>query len=139
MKTLIFLSALFFSTLGFADHYSNENVLDCRVTKMVEHYFDESLSAEEYPDVEVARSASGEYSVQLGVNTAYEASEGDKVTFVGKERVGSIATVQTQHDETITIEVEWRKTLAIGRIKIKEKAERPRTIAHIVCATGFVK
>ena len=141
MKSFIFLSIVLATTTSFADHYDNKTILDCRATKMVEYFFEEGFSADEYPDVEVAVAKDGSYSVQIGSTTAYEKSEGDSITLAPSTKDdGTVVTVLTNYKEVITIEVERRSTLAIGRVKVKETTNsRARTIAHIVCQTGFIK
>ena len=134
----IILALLTFSSFTFAGHYENTEVVDCRVTRMLDYtYFEEGLSAYEYPDVDVRVSPYGQYSVSIGGHQAYELAEGDQVTFKHERHKGTIVHVKLKHGDEVQLEIEWRRTLAKLAVRVKEGNRRMRTVAYGVCNKGI--
>lgn len=139
MKSLVLAIILMSTSAALADHYKNKEILSCRVTKMVMYtYYEESLSSHEYPDVDVAVSSTGEVSMQVGGQSPYEKSEGDSVSIKRNGVSNSVVTVKNQHGDTITLNVEYRRSLARATLRVQEKGEtRPSTVAYLMCNTGI--
>ena len=139
MKSVLVASALVLSSsFAFAGHYENPQILDCRVTRMVDYtYFDEALSTDEYPTINVNQDANGEVSIDYGGNAPYEVSEGDTVTLTTKKMSGINVTVVTKYGDKVILQTEHHRTLAKGKVIVQEKGEAPRTIAYVMCDKGF--
>lgn len=139
MKTIALLGLMALASFAQADHYDNKEIMSCRVTKMVDYtYFEESLSPNEYPDVDLAVSPKGEYSLDVGGNSAFEKAEGDTVTVNFVKYVGTTVTVTTQHGDVVTLQIEHRSTMARATLRVKETGQKIRTLAYLMCDVGFL-
>lgn len=138
MKTLISF-ILILSSSAFADHYKNAEVTDCRVTRMVDYtYFEEGLSANEYPDVDVRVSTNGQYTVSVGSHQAYEQAQGDKITLKIEKHIQTSLHVLKKEGDEVLLEIEWRKTMARLIVRVKETGTRKfKTVAYGMCTKGI--
>lgn len=140
MKAAIILLTLLNSHFVFADHYDNRDVLMCKVSKMLDfRYFQEALSEDEYPHVDVAKSLNGEYTVGIGGNYPYEKSAGDRVEFTTRRKAATQilqVKIRTQFGDLILLDVISPSTggLFKGQIRVQEKGElNIKPIANITC------
>ena len=138
MKILMFILSL--GSIAFADHYQNAEVTDCRVNRMVDYtYFEEGLSAYEYPDVDVRISPYGQYTVSVGGHQPYELAEGDKVSIRPEKPVKTVVHVLKKEGDEVVLEIEWRRTMAKLVIRVKEQGKtRFKTIAYGMCNKGIL-
>jgi hypothetical protein len=142
MKLLVLFTLILGSGVAYADHYDNQEVLTCRVTRLMDgSFFEEALTAYEYPDIDVAIAPDGEYSVDIGGKAPFEKSEGNLVTLeINKMTNGLLVTItNVQGAYVVTLEIERRTVLARGTLKIhSEKQPRPHTIAYVICDKGIL-
>jgi hypothetical protein len=131
---------LIMGSVAFAGHYENSEVTDCRVNRMVDYtYFEEGLSAYEYPDVDVRISPLGQYTVSIGGHQAYELAEGDKITVKAEKPVKTRVNIMKKEGDEIVLEIEWRRTMAKLVIRVKEQGQmRFKTIAYGMCNKGIL-
>lgn len=138
MKALLLVSLLITST-SYADHYTNKEILNCRVTKMIDYtYFEEGLSKDEYPDIDVAQAEDGTYSIGYGSNGPFEAPE-SSTTLELNDRKEIVVTTVTEHKDVLVLEIERRTTLALAKVKVREEGKNLRTLAYAVCDKGILK
>jgi len=144
MKTwiVVALASLAFCSVASA----NEPVrIECRVYKMADHsYFEEGLSADEYPSIDVAYSSEHGWSVEYGSHEAYSAKEGYKVTVEqhqhGEFKRGILVTSVSEHGDVVTLEIERRTKLAKARIRVREeKDSRAHTVGYALCTPGILE
>lgn len=88
---------------------------DCRVTEMHDHtIFEESLSEDEYPDVELYRSPTGAFSeVWIGGST-YSSSDGDRID-VHTTATGLEATITSSGGAEHLVRVEGRAGVVLSK------------------------
>jgi hypothetical protein len=139
MKIILLILSL--GSAAFADHYQNAVVTDCRVNRMVDYtYFEEGLSAYEYPDVDVRLSPLGQYSVSIGGHQPYELAEGDKVTVKAEKPIKTVVHVLRKEGDEVVLEIEWRRTMAKLVVRVKEQGNRRfKTIAYGMCNNGILQ
>lgn len=141
MKPLILTILFIFSSSAFAGNSDDGQIYSCRVIRMVDYsFFEESLSANEYPDIEFSMKADGEYSLSIGANIPYEKQEGDVVTFThGAPNKASTTEVRTQNNDHLTLEIEYRSELARAVLKVREaQSSKSNTLAYLICNKGFL-
>ena len=133
MKSIFIISLLALSSSVFASN----SVLDCRIIRMVDYtYFEESLSANEYPDFEIF-SEEGNLSAHIGGNS-YSADDGDQISLKLNNQKEIEAEVKTAHGDTITLTVERRTTMARATLKVKDNGQKSRTIGYALCDKGIL-
>lgn len=142
MKYLAFAFAIVLGlpALAATDWYSLPKNTECRVNRMVDYtYFEEGLSANEYPDIDVAQTPGGEWAVMYGAHQ-WQSSDGGYSVSVHRE--GDKTVVLSIHDrfkDEVRLEIEARRTMARATVKVKESGDaKYRTIAYALCNTGFL-
>lgn len=117
-------------------------IIECRVYRMVaSSYFEESLSAEEYPSIEVKKNKAGDWMLEVGANSAFERTEGDQVNVNADLRKGTLlVTAKTKEGDIVTLEIERRTKLAKSRLRVYEARDKSKyTVAFALCTPGFIK
>ncbi len=115
-----------------------QEIVDCKVTKVLDsNFFEESLSADEYPNVSVEKNLKG-LSVSFGMSQ-YGVGEGDVINLVSSPTTLKIV-VKTNDEEgnlfaTISLEIQRVQGFKTkhGKIWVKEEGKRKMLIANVDC------
>lgn len=135
---IIFSLLVLLGVSAQADHYHNQMVYACKMTKMIDQtYFEESLSVEEYPSVDVAIAPNGEYSISYGGWGPLEKKEGDQVSLKksGNQVVVIVHRAKTSDLIKLTIDLQKRK----GVVEVNEKRSGYSVIGYAKCKAASGK
>lgn len=129
--TLAMLAALFLSANVWA---AETKLLSCTLTKLIDsNYFEESLSVDEYPEIEVTRNEP-DYVVDIGASQ-YDQNEGDIINIesaAGADFIVSIRFPAPYKDE-IRLVVSGGPQKRTGQIFVKEGRRKIRLIGEMKC------
>lgn len=127
MKNVIMLMAMFLSLNAFA----GEKQLDCKVTEVLDYtVFEESLSVEEYPNVEVTYDDMDGYQVYLGSNI-FNLDNYNTITLEPVVGMDSTYIIENSNDNDVIL-VTLEGVTRQGKITVKT-SEKDILVATMNC------
>jgi hypothetical protein len=146
LKKTSVLSCVLFSLASLPALAADRAVVDCRAVKIYDdNVFEEGLSTEEYPDVDVDSDASGRL-VRGSIGAfSYRARNQDRIQLVRSTETKSTYLLQHRNDRgpgyadrqsfiEVSLTQGPRAGRLWGRVLVRENGERaPRPVALLVC------
>lgn len=140
-KTFLGAALLALAASPFAISNDEQVILDCVVSQMTDStYYEESLSKEEYPHIELRRDSKGTLLFNIGGYREIGSTPGDLVEVRWGKTKGSHFVIGRRHDRPdLEVLHTWLKRSRNGKLyrtgvlTVYEEKDKPLEIARVYC------